>query len=395
MAESFLIVGGGIVGLATALELRAARPAARITLLEKEPEAGRHQSTHNSGVLHCGLYYKPGSLKAQLAVQGIRRMTAFCREHGIVHDICGKLVVATDAVEQARLAELFRRGTANGLMGVRRLQPGEWRAIEPHVHGVEALHVPEEGIVDYRQVVAVMARLLRERDVQLVTSAEVCHLVRSGDCWVARTKRGGEFQAAFLVNCGGLHCDRLARMAGEGTPTRIVPFRGEYHQLHPNRQELVRNLVYPVPDPVYPFLGVHFTRLITGGIECGPNAVLATAREGYDWSRINLRDLAEVAAFPGFWRFLFKHRREAGREILASWSQRRFCAGLQKLVPDLRPSDLVPGGSGVRAQAMDPAGTLVQDFAVSRGVKSLHLLNAPSPAATASLAIGRHIAAQL
>jgi L-2-hydroxyglutarate oxidase len=364
-------------------------------VLEKEAGPGRHQSTHNSGVLHCGLYYKPESLKARMAVEGIRRMTAFCRENDIAHDICGKLVVATNPAEKLRLAELLRRGSANGLHGLRKLRPAEWRGIEPNVHGLEALHVPEEGIVDYRQVVEVMARLLHERDATLVTSAEVCRLMQIRDRWVARTKTGGEYQADFLINCGGLHCDRIARMAGEVAATHIVPFRGEYHRLQAKRENLVNNLVYPVPDPIYPFLGVHFTRLITGGIECGPNAVLALAREGYDWSRVNFRDLAEVGLFPGFWRFLFRHRREAAREVMASLSKELFCHALQKLVPDLRVSDLAPGGSGVRAQSMDATGTLVQDFNILRGSKSLHLLNAPSPAATASLAIGRHLVAQL
>lgn len=389
--KSVLIVGGGLVGLATAWRLLERCPGLTVTLLEKEAQVGAHQSTHNSGVLHCGLYYKPGSAKARLAVRGIRQMVAFCRAEGVPHDICGKLVVATRPEELPRLDELLRRGVANGLQGLRRLEPPEMRRIEPHVGGLAAAHVPEEGIVDYRAVCDRLAARVSERGGRLHTRAWVIRLTRCGAEWVAFTARG-EFTAEVLVNCAGLHCDRVAEMAGERREVRIVPFRGEYYQLRPERQGLVQHLIYPVPDPQFPFLGVHFTRLIQGGVEAGPNAVLALAREGYTRTTVNLRDLADALSFPGLWRFLARYRAMVRTELAQSFSRTRFCRALQKLVPELRPEDLVPGGAGVRAQAMTPAGELVQDFHLLRRDHALHVLNAPSPAATASLAIGEEIA---
>lgn len=388
---SVLVVGGGIVGLASAVELSLLAPKARITLLEKEPTLGQHQSTHNSGVLHCGLYYKPGSLKARLAVDGVRRMISFCQEHDVPHEVCGKLVVATDELERQRLHTLFERGTRNGLAGLRLLDPEEFKQREPAAHGVQALLVPEEGIVDYAQVIAKLGSVAEARGVRLVTGARVKKLSRNHDRWIARTDQA-EFEAAMLVNCAGLHCDRIARLAGADPGVQIVPFRGEYYKLRPERADLVRHLIYPVPDPVYPFLGVHFTRLMRGGTECGPNAVLATSREGYRLSDVNLRDALETLTYGGFWRFVFKHRVQAWDEITRSLSKARFCEALQKLVPDVKADDLEPGGSGVRAQAMTPEGELVQDFQIVREQNALHVLNAPSPAATASLAIGRHLA---
>jgi L-2-hydroxyglutarate oxidase len=393
--ESFLIVGGGIVGLATAYALVQTRPNARISVLEKERSFGAHQSTHNSGVLHAGLYYKPGSLKARMAVTGIRKMTSFCRAHEIAHEICGKLVVATDAEERVRLEELMRRGQANGLSGLVLLDQDELQKREPAVRGVAAVHVPEEGIVDYRAVVGALQTQLRSRDVQLETQAHVRGLERRAGEWCATTKDGREFRAQWLINCSGLYSDRVARLAGERPTTRIVPFRGEYFKLRAERTELVRNLIYPVPDPRYPFLGVHFTRLIGGGVECGPNAVLALSREGYRGTDVNLRDTLEVLSFGGFWRFLFRHQREARRELAGSLSKTVFTRGLQRLIPEITEHDLETGGSGVRAQAMTAEGELVQDFALVRGENSLHVVNAPSPAATASLAIGEYIVERL
>jgi L-2-hydroxyglutarate oxidase len=389
-----LIVGGGLVGLATAWRLLERRPALAVTLLEKEPRVGAHQSTHNSGVLHCGLYYRPGSAKARLAVTGIRQMVAFCRAENVPHDICGKLVVATNAEELPRLDELLRRGAANGLQGLRKLEPAEMRRIEPHVGGLAAAHVPEEGIVDYQAVCDRLAARVSERGGRIVTGARVTRLEPRGAGWVATTPPG-EFAAEFLINCAGLHCDRVAALAGERREVRIVPFRGEYYQLRPERQELVRNLIYPVPDPKFPFLGVHFTRLIHGGVEAGPNAVLAFAREGYTLTTVNLRDLADALTFPGLWRFLGRYPAMVRTELAQSFSRERFCRSLQKLVPDIRSDDLAPGGAGVRAQAMTPAGELVQDFHLLRRDHALHVLNAPSPAATASLAIGEEIAGML
>jgi L-2-hydroxyglutarate oxidase len=378
--------------LATAWRLLEKHPGLTVTLLEKEPQVGAHQSTHNSGVLHCGLYYKPGSAKARLAVRGIRQMVAFCRAENIPHEICGKLVVATRPEELPRLDELLRRGAANGLQGLRKLEPAEMRRIEPHVGGLAAAHVPEEGIVDYRAVCDRLAARVRERGGRIVTRARVTRLERRGAEWVAGTPVG-EFAAAFLINCAGLHCDRVAALAGERREVRIVPFRGEYYQIRPERRALVRHLIYPVPDPKFPFLGVHFTRLIHGGVEAGPNAVLAFAREGYTRTTVNLRDLADALAFPGLWRFLARYPAMVRTELAQSFSHARFCRALQRLVPEIRPEDLAPGGAGVRAQAMSPAGELVQDFHLVRRDHALHVLNAPSPAATASLAIGEEITA--
>jgi L-2-hydroxyglutarate oxidase len=389
-SRKVLIVGGGIVGLATAFRLGERFPGARITLLEKESAVGRHQTGHNSGVLHCGLYYKPGSVKARLAVEGIRQMVAFCAENTIPHEVCGKLVVAADESELPRLKALAERGTANGLEGLRWLSPAEMREIEPHVGGVWALRVPQEGIVDYTRVCEVLVAKLAGQGTRVVTSARVTRLRSNGSRWVAETG-AGEFEGDFVINCGGLHSDRVAEMAGERREVRILPFRGEYYKIRPERQSLVRNLVYPVPDPSFPFLGVHFTRLIHGGIEAGPNAVLATAREGYRKTDFNASDLFDALSYGGFWRFLRKYPSMAWYELRRSFSRELFCRSLQRLVPEIRPDDLAEGGSGVRAQAITPEGDLVQDFQLIARKNALHVLNAPSPAATASLAIGAEV----
>lgn len=380
--------------MGTAWQLLRSGRIGSLTLLEKEAQVGAHQSTHNSGVLHAGLYYKPGSLKARLAVEGIREMTSFCREHGIPHEICGKVVVAVDEDELPRLRELEERGRANGLQGLRRLGPEQLREIEPQAAGIAAVHVPEEGIVDYAAVCAALKSGIEQAGGRVVTRAEVRALRATAQGWTAETE-SGDFSGDFLVNCAGLQCDRLCRMAG-GRPTdRIVPFRGEYYKLRPESAGLVHNLIYPVPDPKFPFLGVHFTRLIGGGVEAGPNAVLALAREAYRKTQWNLRDMADIAAFPGFWKFLARHPRMAWDEGLRSLSRRLFCSSLQRLVPALREEDLAPGGAGVRAQAISADGELVQDFRLVEGERALHVLNAPSPAATASLAIGRVITRQV
>ena len=390
-AQDTIIVGGGLVGLGTAWQLLRSGRARRVTLLEKETRVGAHQSTHNSGVLHAGLYYQPGSLKARLAVEGIRAMTAYCGEKNIPHEICGKVVIAVDESEVPRLRALEERGRANGLGGLRWLDRGALREIEPHAAGVAALHVPEEGIVDYAAVCEALREDIAAAGGRIVTGAEVTSLRESAAGWAAKTK-AGEFEGDFLVNCAGLQCDRVCRMAGENPADRIVPFRGEYYKLRAQSAHLVRNLIYPVPDPKFPFLGVHFTRLIGGGIEAGPNAVLAFAREAYRKTQFDLGDMADALTFPGFWKFLAAHPRMAWDEGIRSLSKGLFCRSLQRLVPDLREVDLAPGGAGVRAQAISPAGELVQDFSLVRGQRALHVLNAPSPAATASLAIGRHIA---
>ncbi len=385
-----IIIGGGVVGLATAYKLPRRCASARVTVLEKEDKVCAHQSGHNSGVLHAGLYYKPGSLKARLAVSGIREMVAFCQEHSVPHEICGKLVVAAAPSEVPRLRDLHERGTQNGLEGLRLLNYEQMREIEPHVGGLAALHVPQEGIVDYARVCEALQKQIDATGGSVVLGAKVTALqLRDGE-WRVGTS-AGDYTADFVINCAGLHCDRLSMLAGEKREVRIVPFRGEYYKIRPERQRLVRNLIYPVPDPQFPFLGVHFTRLIHGGIEAGPNAVLALAREGYRKTNVKLPDVWDALTFSGLWRFLAKHKRMSWDELRRSFSKRLFCDSLRKLVPEIRETDLAPGGAGVRAQAMSPDGSLVQDFCLLNRPRALHVLNAPSPAATAALAIGEEI----
>ena len=386
-----IVVGGGIVGLATAYRLGQKFPDAEITVLEKEPGVGRHQSGHNSGVLHAGLYYKPGSAKALLAVNGIRQMIEFCRQNQIPHEICGKLVVATEEEELPRLHDLLDRGHRNGLTGLQLLNAAQMREVEPHVAGIAAIRVPEEGIVDYPRVCEVLAQKIRG---QVVMNARVSALRQTVDGWVALTT-AGDYEAQFLINCAGLHCDRVSQMAGIPRDLRIVPFRGEYFKIKAARQHLVRNLIYPVPDPKFPFLGVHFTRLIHGGVEAGPNAVLAFAREGYKKSDVNLADLFDALSYRGLWAFLRRYPRMCFDELRRSFSKEMFCHSLQRLVPEIQVGDLEPGGAGVRAQAMTPSGETVQDFHIVRRANSVHVLNAPSPGATASLAIGDAIIAHI
>lgn len=391
MQKHIIVIGAGLVGLSTAWKLQRRLPSARVTVLEKEAGVCAHQSGHNSGVLHAGLYYKPGSLKARLAVSGIREMVAFCLEHGVPHETCGKLVVATEEQELPRLHDLHERGLRNGLQGLQMLGREQMLEIEPHVGGIAGLCVPQEGIVDYLRVGEALQKEIQGGGGSVALKAEVIGLAFSKQEWRIRT-RAGEFTADFLVNCAGLHCDRLSRLAGERRELRIIPFRGEYYKIRPERQNLVRNLIYPVPDPQFPFLGVHFTRLIHGGIEAGPNAVLAFAREGYTKTNIRIGDLWDALSFPGLWRFLGKHKRMTWAELRRSFSKELFSQSLQRLVPEIQPGDLTTGGAGVRAQAMSPDGTLVQDFSLVQRPQALHVLNAPSPAATASLAIGDEIA---
>lgn len=393
-STTIAVVGGGLVGLGTALALQRAHPHAKIRVLEKEAGPGRHQSGNNSGVLHAGLYYKPGSLKARLAVDGIQTMTRFCAEHGIKHEICGKVVVAADETEVARLKDLQARGTANGLSGLRWLNGDELREREPHVRGVAALLVPQEGIVDYRAVSAAMARLLTSAGQEFIANAEVIGWANRGGQHVLQTT-AGDYTADFVINCAGLHCDRVAKLAGRAPTTKIMPFRGEYFCLKPAAAKLVNHLIYPVPDPTFPFLGVHFTRLIHGGIEAGPNAVLALKREGYRKTDFSARDAWESVTFPGLWRFLGRYPGASMRELATSVSRARFVRCLQRLVPAITSDDLQQGGAGVRAQAMTPRGDLVQDFEFVEGPRQLHVLNAPSPGATASLAIGELIASRV
>lgn len=385
-----VVIGGGIVGLAAAWKLLLASLRGSVTVLEKEAYVGRHQSGHNSGVLHAGLYYAPGSLKARLAVSGIRQMTKFCREHHVPHEVCGSLVVAADENEVPRLRALLDRGRANGLTGLEWLDPPRMREIEPHVGGVAAVLVPEEGITDYWRACKALAQAIHSLGGTVVTGAEALAIHRDQGEWVVETTEG-TYRGQLLVNCAGLHADRVARMAGERPMVRIVPFRGEYWRLTRERQQLVRNLIYPVPDPAFPFLGVHFTRMIRGGVEAGPNAVLALAREGYRKRDVRARDVADALGFPGLWRFLARHPRESWRELRRSFSRELFARSLRRLVPEVRAEDLAPGGAGVRAQALHRDGTLVQDFHFLERPGALHVLNAPSPGATASLAIADEI----
>lgn len=389
----YVVVGGGIVGLATAHHLALRHPDARITVLEKENRVAAHQTGHNSGVLHAGVYYRPGSLKARLCRAGRRSMLDFCTAHEIAVDVCGKLIVATGADEVPRLAALHDRAVANGL-AVRRLSPAEAREHEPEVACTAALHVAETGIVDFAAVCRVLAELLAKRGAHLRLGTEVRTVSRRSGTQVVHTSRG-DVPADVLVNCAGLHADRVARRCGLAPPARIIPFRGEYYGLRPDRTQLVRGLIYPVPDPRFPFLGVHLTRGVDGGVHAGPNAVLALSRQGYTWGRIDLRDVADSAGYPGLWRLARRHPGYAVSELRRSLSKRLFTASLARLVPAISADDLVPAGAGVRAQAVRPDGTLVDDFLIVTRDRQVHVLNAPSPAATSAFEIARHIVAGL
>jgi len=386
-----VVVGAGILGLATALAVSERRPDARLVILEKEADVARHQTGHNSGVIHAGIYYKPGSLKARLCVEGARRMLAFCEAHGVPYARVGKVIVATTADELPRLDTLFERAMANGVPGVAMIGPDRLCDIEPHAAGLRALHSPNTAIVDYRQVAQAMRRALAERGVEVRTQAEVRAIGDDGHGLRVETTQGA-VAAQRLINCAGLHADRVAHMLGAASDVRVVPFRGEYYFLKPERAALVRGLIYPVVDPALPFLGVHFTRTIDGRVEAGPNAVLAFAREGYTMTRISPRDMAALAAYPGFWGVARRWWRTGAFEFYRSLSKAAFVRSLRKLVPDLRADDVERGGAGVRAQAVGPDGALVDDFRIIETPTALHVINAPSPAATASLTIGEYIA---
>jgi (S)-2-hydroxyglutarate dehydrogenase len=392
MEETFdiAVVGGGIVGLASALAINERYPRCSLTVLEKEPEVGSHQTGHNSGVIHAGIYYKPGSYKAMLCVEGVRLMKSFCEESGVAWEPCGKVIVATDDSELARLEELYRRGVANGVSGLELIGPDRLREIEPHARAVRALLSPGTAIVDFKQVTEAMGRRLAARGVSIRTGARVKDIQRAG---TLQHINAGESSvtARFLLNCAGLQADLVARMAGVDPGVSIIPFRGEYYNLKPECR-LVRALIYPVPDPAFPFLGVHFTRRIGGGYEAGPNAVLAFAREGYRKSDVDLAELGRMVSYPGFWIMGLRYWRMGAYEYYRSFSRRAFVRALSKLVPDISEDDLSEGGSGVRAQSLAPNGSFVDDFKIVEAPKAIHVLNAPSPAATASLAIGQHIA---
>jgi len=386
-----VVVGGGIVGLATAMAL-AKGTRMSIGLLEAESKLAAHQTGNNSGVIHSGLYYKPGSLKAKNCVDGRRRMYAFCREHGIAHEPCGKIVVATSVEELPLLEELEKRGRANGLQGMRRLGLEALREIEPHVAGVDGLLVPETGIVDYVQVAEAFARIIQEQGGRIFTGTRFLNRQQQSGRQVIETSRG-EIQARYLVNCGGLQSDRVAHRCGVDPGVRIVPFRGEYYKLHSDSRGMVRNLIYPVPNPAFPFLGVHFTRMVKGEVEAGPNAVLAFKREGYTKTSFSLKDTLDTFTSPGFISLAARYWQTGVGEFYRSFSKKAFVKALQKLMPEITEADLVPGGAGVRAQALSPKGGLVDDFHIVQDQGSIHVLNAPSPAATASICIGETVAA--
>ncbi|MEU8777418.1 L-2-hydroxyglutarate oxidase [Streptomyces sp. NPDC048606] len=381
-----LVIGGGIVGLSTAHALSRLAPGTRVTVLEKEPGPARHQTGRNSGVIHSGIYYRPGSLKARFAVSGAAEMVKFCAEHDIPHEVTGKLIVATERSELPRLHSLVQRGRENGIP-VRELGPAQIAEYEPEIRGLAAIHVATTGIVDYGRVAA---QLAESSGAEVLYGAEVDLISRRPSAVAVRTTSGQVLRARVLVNCAGLQCDRVARLAGDDPGMRIIPFRGEYHDLA--RPDLVRGLVYPVPDPAFPFLGVHLTRGIGGGVHVGPNAVPALAREGYGWSTVRPRDLATEAAWPGTWRMASRHWRYGAGEIRRSLSKRAFTEAVRRLLPAVTEADLTPAEAGVRAQAVLRDGTLVDDFLIREAPRTVHVLNAPSPAATASLPIGREIA---
>jgi L-2-hydroxyglutarate oxidase len=388
-----VVIGGGIVGLSTAWAILERNPEMRIAVLEKEDSLARHQTGRNSGVIHSGIYYRPGSLKAQLCRAGRRRLVEFCEVHDIRHEICGKVIVGASESELARLDNLYERGLANGLT-VRKLSADEVKEMEPHVRCKGGIHVPETGIVDFVGVCRKLRELIESQGGRLRLGTKVKG-VRTNRSETVLETSDGPISARLFVNCGGLHSDRLAVLAGAKPEARIVPFRGEYYEVKPQRRFLVRNLIYPVPDPQFPFLGVHFTRMTDGGVHAGPNAVLSLKREGYSRTSFDLRDFLDTMTYPGFWRLAAKHARSGLEEIYRSLRKVAFVRSLQRLIPEIREEDLLPAASGVRAQALRPDGDLVDDFLIVNHRCGMHVCNAPSPAATASLEIGRVIAKQI
>ena len=384
------VIGGGIIGISTAMNLQKNKNHS-VVVLEAENSVAAHQTGNNSGVIHSGLYYKPGSLKAKNCVLGRELMYRFCEENNIKFERCGKVVVAVNKNEIPALDELERRGSANGLKGLKRLLKEELKEYEPNIAGIEGLFVPETGIVDYKEVTEAYADIVKKSGGEIKTLSKVLSISKDGNHHVLETT-GGEIKTKFVVNCAGLHSDQVARMCGIDPQLRIVPFRGEYYTLKKEKEYLVNNLIYPVPDPRFPFLGVHFTRMIKGGIEAGPNAVLAFKREGYKRTDFSMKEVAQLLAYPGFWKMAAKYYRMGFEEYYRSLSKQAFTEALQKLIPSIGIEDIYPGGAGVRAQALEPDGKLVDDFRIKETENMIHVLNAPSPAATASLSIGQIIA---
>ncbi len=389
----FVVIGGGIVGLSVAWTILEKKPNARIAVVEKEAGWARHQTGRNSGVIHSGIYYKPGSLKAKLCREGNRRLVEFCDVHGIRYEACGKVIVATTVSELLLLENLFERGIANGL-AVKKLSVSEVKEMEPHVSCLAGIHVPSTGIVDFAGVCRKLAELIGARGGELYLNTKVHGFRTNGSETILETSKD-TMAARWIINCAGLHSDRVAKLAGAKPGARVVPFRGEYYELKPERRQLVRNLIYPVPDPQFPFLGVHFTRMIDGSVHAGPNAVLSLKREGYHRTSFNLRDFIDTMTYSGFWRMAAKHARSGLGEMHRSFSKRAFVRSLQKLIPEICEEDLIPGEAGVRAQALRPDGGLVDDFLIVKSTFGVHVCNAPSPAATASLEIGRVVAEEI
>ena len=388
-----VVVGAGIVGLAVARELLRRWPHLKVTVVDKEDQIAAHQSGHNSGVIHTGIYYAPGSLKARLCVAGSRALVRYCDEHDIRYELSGKVIVATDESELPRLEELYRRGTANGVEGLEMIGPERLREIEPHAAGIRGLYSPKTGIIDYVDVARGYAADVTLNGGRILTGRAVTAIVRSGERVVLVTT-DGEIEARFLITCAGLYADRVAGMTGAPRDPRIVPFRGDYYVIRPERVGLVRSMIYPVPDPSFPFLGVHFTRRVDGGVWLGPNAVLAFAREGYQRLKIEPADLLEALAYRGFQSLAAKYWRTGLGEMYRDFSRPAFLKSLQRYMPELTDDDLLPGPSGVRAQALSPDGKLVDDFVIHGDANVMHVRNAPSPAATSSLAIAELIAAR-
>ncbi|RUR84989.1 L-2-hydroxyglutarate oxidase [Chlorogloeopsis fritschii PCC 9212] len=389
----FAIIGGGIVGLSTGMALGKRYPHARILVLEKESKWAFHQTGNNSGVIHSGIYYKPGSFKAKFCRDGCRSMVEFCQEHGIDYEVCGKVIVATEEEELPRLENLYKRGLENGIE-IKRISPEEVKEIEPHVRCVGGIYVLSTGIVNYKQVCEKYAQIIAQQGGELRLNTKVEKIVTSSNTQILETNNG-TFEARFVVNCAGLHSDRVAKLGKVDPQAKIVPFRGEYYELTPEKRYLVKGLIYPVPNPEFPFLGVHFTRMIDGSVHAGPNAVLSLKREGYNKTDFDLRDFAEVMTYAGFWKLAAKHSDEGIKEIVRSFSKAAFTRSLQKLIPEVQAEDLVPTHAGVRAQALMNDGKLVDDFLILHGQNSVHVCNAPSPAATSSIEIGKAIVAQI
>ncbi|WMX58167.1 L-2-hydroxyglutarate oxidase [Peribacillus sp. R9-11] len=385
----FAIVGGGIVGLSTGMALYKRYPNARVVVIEKESVVADHQTGHNSGVIHSGIYYKPGSFKAQFARQGSKSMTEFCQTHGIEHDICGKVIVATKQDELPILNDLYTRGLQNEL-AIKKISVDELKEIEPHVNGLGAIRVPQAGIVNYRQVSEKIADIVKEYGGEIKLNTKVEKINEESDSVTIETNNG-TLKARLVINCAGLHSDRIAAAAGYKTDMKIVPFRGEYFKLIPEKRHLVNHLIYPVPNPKFPFLGVHFTRMISGEVDAGPNAVLSFKREGYKKTDFNAKDLTEVLSYKGFWKLASKFMKEGMDEYVRSFSKKQFTKSLQELIPEIQEDDLIPAPAGVRAQALQDDGNMVDDFHIIMGKRTVHVCNAPSPAATASIEIGKEV----